>query len=232
MRPSNLLEARKASLDGRGNDQELREIQKAAINDVVRIQLDLGLHAINDGEYGRITFWGSFFEGLEGMTEVDLDLEDNRMYIPMNAAYKELDQVPIKGLACTGKIKHKRSNYSEEFDYLKSLVPETKWKDLKITLPSPSWLHLRYREGKAYPKNVYPTDDDYFADLALAYKQELTTLYDHGLRNVQFDDPNLSGKLPQTILTSIFDTKTSLLIDSLVSLLLSKHACWMGKRSL
>ena len=196
LRPSSLLEARKASLDGRGNDQELHEIQKAAIKDVVQLQLDLGLHAINDGEYGRITFWGSFFEGLEGVTEVDLDPEDNRMYIPMNAAYKELGQVPTKGLACTGKIKHKGSNYSEEFDYLKSLVPEPQWKDLKLTLPPPNWLHLRYREGKAYPKNVYPTDDDYLADLALAYQQELLILYDHGLRNVQFDDPNLSGKLP------------------------------------
>ena len=54
---------------------------------------------------------------------------------------------------------------------------------------------MRYREGKAYPNSGYTNDDDYFADIAKAYQVELQTLYDHGLRNVQFDDPNLACKL-------------------------------------
>ena len=51
---------------------------------------------------------------------------------------------------------------------------------------------MRYREGVAYPKSVYASDDEYFADIAQAYQTELQTLYNHGLRNVQIDDPNFT----------------------------------------
>jgi len=39
---------------------------------------------------------------------------------------------------------------------------------------------------------VYPTEVEYFADLAKAYREELADLYDAGCRNVQFDDPLLA----------------------------------------
>ena len=51
---------------------------------------------------------------------------------------------------------------------------------------------MRYKEGRAYPKSVYSNDAEYFADIATAYQEELKILYDHGLRNVQIDDPNLA----------------------------------------
>ena len=52
--------------------------------------------------------------------------------------------------------------------------------------------HLRYKTGKAYPKEVYANDEEYFADIAKAYQTELQILYDAGLRNAQVDDPNLA----------------------------------------
>lgn len=55
--------------------------------------------------------------------------------------------------------------------------------------------HFRYKEGKAYPSDVYSSDDEYFADLAKAYQTELDILYKAGLRNAQVDDPNLACKL-------------------------------------
>ena len=77
---------------------------------------------------------------------------------------------------------------------IKSLVPESKHKDLKLTLAAPNWYHLRYKTGKAYPEEVYQNEDDYFADIAAAYQAELKILYEHGARNIQFDDPNLACK--------------------------------------
>ena len=67
-------------------------------------------------------------------------------------------------------------------------------KNIKITLAAPNWYHLRYKEGKAYPKDVYSSDDEYFADIAKACQDELQILYDAGCRNVQYDDPNLVCK--------------------------------------
>lgn len=65
-------------------------------------------------------------------------------------------------------------------------------KELKITLAAPEWYHLRYKDGKAYPKDVYANDEEYFADIAVAYRTELQILYDNGCRNVTIDDPNLA----------------------------------------
>jgi len=63
---------------------------------------------------------------------------------------------------------------------------------MKLTLAAPNWYHLRYVDGKAYPTDVYKNDKEYFADVAKAYQVELDILYKAGLRNVQFDDPNLA----------------------------------------
>jgi len=74
------------------------------------------------------------------------------------------------------------------------LVSQDQVKNLKLTLAAPNWYHLRYKQGKAYPSDIYANDDEYFADIAKAYQDELKILYAHGLRNVQFDDPNLACK--------------------------------------
>ncbi|KAJ5155793.1 hypothetical protein N7492_008596 [Penicillium capsulatum] len=64
--------------------------------------------------------------------------------------------------------------------------------NLKITLAAPNWYHLRYLEGKAYPDEVHGSDDEYFGDIAKAYRAELKILYEAGCRNVQYDDPSLA----------------------------------------
>ncbi|KAK5053119.1 hypothetical protein LTR84_002093 [Exophiala bonariae] len=193
LRTAKLLDTRHAWEAGKATEDDLRKVEDTDVKDIVKTQLDLGFHGITDGEYRRHMFWGSFWPGLEGMTEIatpDADLF--RMYIPDIAAFTEEGYKPGETVLCTGKIKHKGSTYTNQFDYLKGLVPENKWKDLKLTLAAPNWYHLRYKEGKAYPKDVYKNDDEYFADIAKAYQDELKILYDHGLRNVQFDDPNLA----------------------------------------
>jgi hypothetical protein len=140
-------------------------------------------------------FWGSFWPGLEGMTEVaEPDEGLFRMYIPDIAAFTEAGYKPGETVICTGKIKHKGSTYTDQFNFVKNLVSPDQVKNIKLTLAAPNWYHLRYKQGKAYPSAVYANDDEYFADIAKAYQDELKILYDHGLRNVQFDDPNLACK--------------------------------------
>ncbi len=51
---------------------------------------------------------------------------------------------------------------------------------------------MRYKQGCAYTAEAYKNDAAYFKDVAKAYQGELKTLYDAGLRNVQFDDPGLA----------------------------------------
>ena len=97
-------------------------------------------------------------------------------------------------LVCTGKIKHTGSTYLDQWNYLKKLLPADRVKEAKLTLPAPEWYHLRYQPGKAYSKDVYANDEEYFADIAIAYQAELQELHDNGVRNVTIDDPNLACK--------------------------------------
>jgi len=68
---------------------------------------------------------------------------------------------------------------------------------------------LRYKTGKAYPKDVYANDEEYFADIAKAYQTELQILYDAGLRNVQVDDPNLACTHPHSPSQPVFPLNLS-----------------------
>lgn len=140
-----------------------------------------------------IVFWGSFFPSLQGMKQIKSPEPDMfRPYVPDVAAFIESGNKPGETFVCTSKIKHTGSSYVDDFNYLKSLVPAKQVKNIKLTLAAPNWYHLRYKEGYAYPKEVYGSDEEYFADIARAYQAELQILYDAGLRNVQIDDPNLA----------------------------------------
>ncbi|KAJ5668746.1 hypothetical protein N7462_009816 [Penicillium macrosclerotiorum] len=193
LRPQQLLEAKLASEKGELPEAQLAAVEDKEIKDIVDTQLKLGYPAASDGEYRRHMFWGTFFPGLDGFEEVtDFDVDIFRPYAPDIAAFLEAGHKPGETVLCTGKIKHVGSTYVDQFKYLASLVPKEEVKNLKITLAAPNWYHLRYREGKAYPKNVYSNDEEYFGDIAKAYQDELKILYDAGCRNIQYDDPNLA----------------------------------------
>ena len=140
-------------------------------------------------------FWGTFFPGLKGFKEIyNPEPDIFRPYMPDIAAFMETGHKPGESVICDGKIKHVGSTYIDQWNYLKSLVPKDRVQGCKLTLAAPEWYHMRYKEGVAYPKSVYSNDAEYFADIAKAYQAELGILYENGLRNIQFDDPNFACK--------------------------------------
>ena len=49
-------------------------------------------------------------------------------------------QVPNQVTVAVSKVNHTgKSSYLPEFEYMKTLVPKDQWKDIKLTLASPSW---------------------------------------------------------------------------------------------
>lgn len=193
LRPDDLLKTRADLDNGKAQQQQLTSIEDSSVKDIVDTQIELGFHAISDGEYRRHMFWGTFFPGLEGFKEIkNPNLNMFRLYMPSIAAYMESNLKPGESAVCTGKIKHVGSTYVDQWNYLKSTVPKERVRECKMTMPGPEWYHMRYKEGIAYPKDVYPSDKEYFADIAKAYQIELQILYDNGLRNVQIDDPNFA----------------------------------------
>lgn len=200
LRPEYLIKKRYEVADGKADQSELPAIEDKSISEIVKLQQDCGLHAIGDGEHRRHQFWGTFFETLNGMSQLqlkqragqaDYDTSIFRKYAPDISSFLEDKVIPNQVTVATGKVSHTgNSSYLPEFNYLKTILPQDQWKNVKITLPSPSWYHYRYGPKKAYTKEAYTNDDDYFEDIAKAYRTELDILYKAGVRNVQCDDPN------------------------------------------
>ncbi|KAM0809197.1 putative Cobalamin-independent methionine synthase MetE C-terminal/archaeal domain-containing protein [Seiridium cardinale] len=224
LRPKDLTEKRIQLDEAKAleivQDQELHAIEDRAIKEIVQTQLDLGFHAINDGEYRRHQFWGTFFPSLQGFEEISPDWDMFRLYVPDTAAFTEAGHKPGESIVCTGKIKHVGSSYIKDWEFLKALVPADRVKELKITLAAPEWYHLRYKKGKAYPSDVYATDAEYFADIAAAYRTELQILHDAGCRNVTIDDPNLAYFCSEKMLAGFKEDgeDSEALLDSYIKL--------------
>jgi len=149
------------------------------------------------------------------MTEIrNPSMDLFRPYVPDIAGFIEKGHKPGQSCICTGKIKHKgKSTLVDQFEYLKTLTPKEKWGEIKLTMIAPPWYHLRYKDGIAFPADVYASDAEYFADISKAVSEELDILYAAGVRNVQFDDPNFACKLLIPLYISVLTVRLLLRED-------------------
>lgn len=193
IRPAALSSTQKKADQGEASASELAQVQQSAINEVVQKQLSHNVRAISSGEFDRKYYFSGFFEKLGGFREVSpVPWDLARLSAPPIAALKKAGQQYMMAAVCEEKIRYEKSPYLENWRMLKNAVPESQWKDCKFTMPPPCYFHLRLAPGKCYSSQAYKSDEEFFADLAGAYRKELKTLYDDGLRNLQIDDPTLA----------------------------------------
>ncbi|KAF3179654.1 hypothetical protein TWF788_006959 [Orbilia oligospora] len=196
LRPQYLLDAReKKSLSA----SESKQLENKAIDGAIELQRLIGYQSFTDGEYRRHMFYDGFFDNLNGMEEVAKPPRAIfKEYVPDLQAFLAQGIEPAGTCLCTGKISHKgNSKYVQEFNYIKGKLGDGE--KVKMTLAAPEWFHLRHGEH-AYSKSVYASNAEYFADIAAAYRYELSLLYDAGCRNVQIDDPLLAYFCAQSML--------------------------------
>jgi 5-methyltetrahydropteroyltriglutamate--homocysteine methyltransferase len=62
----------------------------------------------------------------------------------------------------------------------------------KLTIPSPSMLHYRLGGAPVHEGSPYSDADEFWADLAAAYQEEVRRLYELGVRYLQLDDTSLA----------------------------------------
>ena len=180
LRPAALLNARDQFKQGALGKADLRKVEDDAIRDIVRFQQELGLHGITDGEFRRTYFHIDFLEQLQGI-EVK-----GGIAVSFHSNAGNIDFAPPV-MHVTGKVCHVRPIQADDFRFLKSIVSRTP----KVTIPSPTMLHFRGGRG-AISKEAYPDLEEFFFDVANAYRAELQSLYDAGCRYVQLDDTNLA----------------------------------------
>src|SRR5690606_21958947 len=66
LRPERLLEKRKACKDGKITKEELRLVENEEIRHIIDKQIEVGLHAVTDGEFRRDWWHLDFLEHLNG----------------------------------------------------------------------------------------------------------------------------------------------------------------------
>jgi 5-methyltetrahydropteroyltriglutamate--homocysteine methyltransferase len=86
-------------------------------------------------------------------------------------------------LTVTGKVRRSRPVMLEPFEFLQSLTTRT----AKLTIPSPSMLHMRGGRP-AISRDAYPELDEFWADCARAYREEIRDLAAAGCSYLQLDD--------------------------------------------
>ena len=140
LRPKSLTDARQKWRQGELPEQELREIEDAAIRDIVDFQQDIGLKAITDGEFRRDYWHLDFIAGFEG-----IELSDNTFSHAFSGGGT------VATFKITGKIGSHSGSMRDHFSYLKSIVAET----AKFCLPGPGMENLNL--PNAGPRRIHRT---------------------------------------------------------------------------
>ncbi|MXO65388.1 5-methyltetrahydropteroyltriglutamate--homocysteine S-methyltransferase [Altericroceibacterium endophyticum] len=181
LRPKDVTDARDACQAGKISASDLREIENTAIAELAKWQEGLGLKSITDGEYRRFFFHTDFLLQLGGVEE-----QGGIEKAFKNDSGKDVHFAPPK-MVVTGKVEHRKPIQKADYEYLASVTSETP----KVTIPSPTMLHFRAgRQG--IPADIYPEMEDFYADVAAAYRAEVASLAEAGCRYLQFDDTNLA----------------------------------------
>ncbi len=207
LRPQVLRQAFRDHMGKRIDDAAFAKIQDECIRDVVKMQEDVGLKVVTDGEFRRGSYWGRFVERIDG-------------FAIKSAVFKFRDdqghQVDFTAPYADGKLKRNKPLALDEFEFLKGITSATP----KITLPAPSTMHF-YRATDFAAKSAYTDVKAFFDDLNRVFREEIADLVKAGCKYIQLDevaiallcDPNIRKQVEEAGMKP--DELVDLYIDSI-----------------
>jgi 5-methyltetrahydropteroyltriglutamate--homocysteine methyltransferase len=173
LRPAELKDARAKHQLGELSAGDLQAVEDRCIEDAIAKQESIGLRGVTDGEFRRAFWHLDFLEKLDGVESYVAE---------RGIAFKGGETKP-KGLKVTGRIGFTFHPFIEHFEFVKARTKAV----AKMIIPAPSVLH--YRGGRAaVDPAVYPTMEEYFADLGQAYKEIVAAFGAAGCTYLQLDD--------------------------------------------
>lgn len=184
LRPPELRQAREKHERGEVSAAELRQVEDRCIREVVKMQEDVGMQGITDGEFRRTLWHADFLRQIDGVKVVEgLSPESAKRFQNPDA---DVQRSPTQ-FVVTGKLRHAQGIEVENFKFLASVTKQT----AKQCIPSPSLLH--FRTGRAgVDKTAYPEMSEFFADLAAVFREEIIQLAAAGCTYLEIDDVNFA----------------------------------------
>ncbi|HWP25254.1 MAG TPA: 5-methyltetrahydropteroyltriglutamate--homocysteine S-methyltransferase [Xanthobacteraceae bacterium] len=153
---------------------EFQQVQDRCIRAAVRMQEEIGLKVVTDGEFRRASYWANFLDGVEGLglRTATLPFRDDQGH-----------QLEFIAPRATARLRRKQPIAVEEFRFLCQVTRVTP----KVTLPSPSTMHFYGSDDFGAPP-PYRDLETFFADLAEVYAAEIADLAAAGCRYLQIDE--------------------------------------------
>jgi 5-methyltetrahydropteroyltriglutamate--homocysteine methyltransferase len=181
LRPAKLREAREKFEKNALSREELTRVEDEAVREVVKLQEDVGLQLVTDGEYRRKEWHMDFLTQFANVKRVPSSIK-----VKFHTHEGDTEVAP-PGLNIVGKLSRPKPIFVDHFKFLKSVAKVT----AKQTIPSPTILH--FRGGRAaVDKTAYPEMEGFFADLARVYSEEVADFAAAGCKYLQIDETNFA----------------------------------------
>ncbi len=188
LRPAELHAARDAAQAGRMSAPELKIVEDRCIRDVVALQEEAGLPAVTDGEFRRAFWHVDFLTGLEGIVATQSNYAIQ--FKGEDGSTAETRSMMV----VKSKVRRTRPVMVDHFNYLKSVATRT----AKLCIPAPTYLHMRGGRRVVNP-DAYADMDEFWGDIARAYRAEIRDLVAAGCTYLQIDDVSFACLCDESI---------------------------------
>ena len=191
-RPADLLDVVQAREQGKAVDAKAHAARlRAAVAEIVRKQIDLGVDIIDDGEFGKPSFISYVNERLGGF-EIDKEMPRQSPWAGSREA-RAFPEFYGQGhvaarqnhMVCTGPITYRgMAQLKTDIDNLKAALNGAKPEEAFMPAISPA--SVADWQRNAY----YKTEEEYLFAIADALREEFEAIVNAGLL-LQVDDPHL-----------------------------------------
>jgi len=208
LRPAELKQARMNYDEGKLSLEALRATEDREVRNAVRLQQELGLAVVTDGEYRRLNFQDSFGESVGGYDAGKASLQ---FYEQRVAGSRPLQrwEIPNSGEE-RGTAVSQRRPVVEKLHLVNNIpleeyrfVSQVAEKPAKVTLIGPDRISQRFDWQNS--KAIYPSMDDFMADVVKIQRIMIRELVDAGCRYVQIDAPGYTAYVDPPSLQAMRD---------------------------
>ena len=121
LRPPELLRAREQHQQGTLSAESLRQIEDSSIRGVAKLQEEIGLQGITDGEYRRTIWHADFLRQIEGVSVKEGAADGAGVARRFQSGGQEIARSPTR-FYITGRLKRRHGFETENFRYLASVT--------------------------------------------------------------------------------------------------------------
>jgi len=191
LRPDKLKECFVQDDEGKASSKELRQVQDDSIRDVIAKQEAHHLPIVVDGEFRRTSFMESF-SVVAGVEEWQTGVKTyhrvlSRSDTRESKSYKGQDPILLNRKRVSERLRLVRNRLLEDFQFAQKLTA----RPVKVTLIGPDRITQCYNSEES--RNIYPTVDEFVADVVSVERQIIGQLADTGCRYVGIDAPGYTA---------------------------------------